>query len=78
MSSFIYRGFDVEDHGYGCFSYFKAEWDLGDPCGTARSAENAKAEIDEYWWEQDDPVEIEQFDGTVAGDFNSDITESAS
>lgn len=71
--SLTYRGFDVQDHGYGCWAYFRKEWDLGDPSGTATCFDDACQQIDE-WWDEAEPVEIEQFDETVADDFNNDIT----
>jgi hypothetical protein len=72
-----YRGFDVQDHGYGCWAYFRKEWDLGDPCGTATCFDDACQQIDEWhldqeeWWEKPEPIEPDEFDD----DFNNDITE---
>ncbi len=69
--SLTYRGFDVQDHGYGCWAYFHKDWDLDDPrCGTATCFDDACQQIDE-WWEEAEPVEVEQFED----DFDNDITE---
>ncbi|SFJ54457.1 hypothetical protein SAMN04515648_4520 [Phyllobacterium sp. CL33Tsu] len=70
-----YRDFTIEHPlaapAYG-FLGIQQQYDgpEDDRCFHGRTVEEVKTEIDE-WWEQDDPIEVEEFDD----DFNNDLTE---